>query len=92
MLIKYLLCRCAIELKVFLNEQIHTFAMTHHDAVGVERAEPARREDCGCGWRGVVATIRRQRAVPFSPLPCKLGRTFVGLVCACLSMQTDASR
>lgn len=26
--------------------------MTHHVAVGEERAKPARREDCGCGRRG----------------------------------------
>lgn len=26
--------------------------MTHHDAGREERAEPARREDCGCGRRG----------------------------------------
>lgn len=30
--------------------------VTHHDAAGVERAEPARQEDCGSGRRGGLAT------------------------------------
>ncbi|XP_052750599.1 transmembrane protein 17-like [Galleria mellonella] len=32
--------------------QITQTGMTHHDAASVERAEPARREDCRCGRRG----------------------------------------
>lgn len=54
--------------------------MTHHDAVSVERAEPARREDCGCGRRGATATRRPFAAsvqCRSSSLLTKLGRTLV---------------
>lgn len=38
--------------------------MTHHDAVSVERTEPARREDCGAGGaaadRWLLVVVQRR--------------------------------
>ncbi|KAM3963531.1 transmembrane protein 17 [Aphomia sociella] len=47
-------------------KQMAQRGMTHHDAASVERAEPARREDCGCGRRGGGGGCTAERRQPFA--------------------------